>query len=93
MTIVIPNSRCHLICSFIYLFTCIFIDNERGKLSYQPKFSEFEFMNMEVTLKRLVASRGWHVYGKTAWKEPIRGESVFAEKEKDSAALLIDSFP
>ena len=36
---------------------------------------------MEVTLKRRIASRGWHVYGKTVWQEPKREESVFAKKE------------
>ena len=47
---------------------------------------------MEVTLKRRIASRGWHVYGKTVWQEPKRGESVFAEKETSEEALLADKF-
>ena len=47
---------------------------------------------MELTLRRRNASRGWHVYGKTMWKEPKRGEFVFAEKELNEEALLYDTF-
>ena len=49
-------------------------------------------MRTEVTLKKQIASRGWHVYGETVWKDPKKGEPVFAEKEKDEQALIIDSF-
>ena len=41
---------------------------------------------MEVSLKKRIASREWHVYGKTIWK------AVFAEKERDQNALIIDCF-
>ena len=47
---------------------------------------------MGVTLKRRIASRGCHVYGKTVWKELKSGESVFAEKETNEEALLADKF-
>ena len=47
---------------------------------------------MEVILKRRIASRGLHVYGKTLWKEPKSGESVFAEKETNEEVLLTDKF-
>ena len=45
---------------------------------------------MELTLRRKIASRGWHVYGKTVWSNPRRGEFVFAEKENNPEALLAD---
>ena len=34
----------------------------------------------------------WHVYGKTMWKEPKRGEFVFAVKYLNEEALLYDTF-
>jgi len=53
--------------------------------------SDLNVSIMELTLKRKIASRGWHVYGKTVWSNPRRGESVFAEKENNPEALLADS--
>ena len=58
---------------------------------YRADYAD-NLLNMEVTLKRRIASRGWHVYGKTVWKEPKSGESVFAEKETNEEALLADKF-
>lgn len=47
---------------------------------------------MESSLVKNVAIRGWHVYGKTSWKSPKKGQKVFAEKETDMAALVADPF-
>ena len=37
---------------------------------------------MEVSVKMEIAARGWHVYGKTVWQSPSKGEKLTAEKEK-----------
>ena len=47
---------------------------------------------MEITLRKKIAFRGWHIYGKVVWKTTTRGEHVFAEKEINSAALLCDPY-
>eukprot|EP00794_Sanderia_malayensis_P001041 gene1041-368_t len=47
---------------------------------------------MESVYTQSIASRGWHVYGKTSWKNPKTGQKVFAEKEKDRTALLQDPY-
>ena len=47
----------------------------------------------EVSLKRRIASRGWHVYGKTIWKDPKKGEPVLAEKETNQNTIIIDRVP
>ena len=47
---------------------------------------------MEITLTRLVASRGWHVYGKTVWQTPKKGQKLFAKREEDEEALLVDEY-
>ena len=49
-------------------------------------------VEMEVSLKKRIASRGWHVYCKTVWKDPRKGEPLFAEKETDQNALISDGF-
>ena len=46
---------------------------------------------MEVSLKRRLASRGWHVYGKTVWMNPKKGEAVFAEIDSNEEAIRADS--
>ena len=38
------------------------------------------------------AARGWHVYGKTVWQSPRKGEKLTAGKEKDKEALDIDPY-
>ena len=43
---------------------------------------------MESIYTQTIASRGWHVYGKTSWKNPKKGQTVFAEKEQEKIALL-----
>ncbi len=47
---------------------------------------------MQANYTTLIASRGWHVYGKTAWVSPQPGESLFAKKERDPNALLADPY-
>ena len=38
-----------------------------------------------------IASRGWHVYRKTVWENPKKGEPVFAEQDKSEEAMQADS--
>ena len=48
---------------------------------------------METVFKSLVASRGYHVYanyGKTVWAAPKRGQKLYAKKETNAEALLVD---
>ena len=47
---------------------------------------------MEVSVKMEIAARGWHVYGKTVWQSPSKGEKLTAEKEKNKEALDIDPY-
>ena len=47
---------------------------------------------MEIVLTLLVASRGWHVYGKTVWQTPKKGQKLFAKREEDEKALLVDEY-
>ena len=47
---------------------------------------------MEVTYQHQISSRGWHVYAKDVWRKPRTGERLFAEKERDSRALVIDPY-
>ena len=39
-----------------------------------------------------VSARGWHVYGKTVWQSPRKGEKLTAEKENNKEALDIDPY-
>ena len=39
-----------------------------------------------------IAPRGWHVYGKTVWQSPRKGEKLTAEKEKNKEALDTDPY-
>ena len=36
---------------------------------------------MEISFERNIGSRGWHVYGKTVWQNPRRGEKLEAEMQ------------
>ena len=45
---------------------------------------------MNVTWKKIIASRGWHVYGKDKWQNPKKGEQLRVEIEKDPKALQFD---
>ena len=46
---------------------------------------------MEVSVEMKIATRGLHVYGKTVWQSPRKGEKLMAEKEKNNKeALHID---
>ena len=47
---------------------------------------------METVFKCLVASRGYHVYGKTVWAAPTRGQKLYAKKETNAEALLVDKY-
>ena len=46
---------------------------------------------MEVSVEMKIAARGWHVYAKTFWQSPRKGEKLTTEKEKNKEALDIDS--
>ena len=47
---------------------------------------------METVFKCLIASRGCHVYGKTVWAAPKRGQKLYAKKETNAEALLVDKY-
>ena len=46
---------------------------------------------MEMPFRRNIASRGWHVYGKTVWQN-CRGEKLEATKEDNKEATKIDPY-
>ena len=48
---------------------------------------------MEIFFKHLIVSRGWHVYGKTVWTIPKKGQRLYGQKERDADALLVDQYP
>ena len=37
----------------------------------------------------MVASRDWHVYGKTVWSSPKKVQKLFAQRDEDAEALLV----
>ena len=45
-----------------------------------------------MSFERKIASRGWHVYGKTLWQNPRRDENLEAKKEDNEEATKIDSY-
>ena len=47
---------------------------------------------MEVSVEMEITARGWHVYGKTVWQSPQKGEKLTAAKEKNKEALDIDPY-
>ena len=47
---------------------------------------------MEIVFKYLIASRGWHVYGKTVWPNPKKGQRLYGQRERDAGALLVDQY-
>ena len=47
---------------------------------------------MEISFEMQVASRGWHKYGKTIWKNPKIGELLQAKREANPVALNIDPY-
>ena len=47
---------------------------------------------MEIFFKHLIASRGWHVYGKTVWTIPKKGQGLYGQKERDADALLVNQY-
>ena len=47
---------------------------------------------MEIVFKHLIASRGWHVYGKTVRPNPKKGQRLYGQRERDADALLIDQY-
>ena len=55
-------------------------------------YSHFQQGNMEVSVEMKIAARGWHVYGKTVWRNPQKGEKLVAEKEKNRNTLDIDPY-
>ena len=47
---------------------------------------------MEVSVEMKIVAKGWHVYGKTVWQSPDKGEKLTVEKEKNKEALDIDLY-
>ena len=47
---------------------------------------------MECTLEVKIASRGYHVYGKSIWSNPEKEECLIGEQETDPVALLEDPY-
>ena len=47
---------------------------------------------MESIWSTKIASRGWHVYGKSTWKTPKIGQILYAAKESGQIALTIDRY-
>ena len=47
---------------------------------------------MEIFFKHPIASRGWHVYGKTVWTIPKKCQRLYGQKERDAEALLVDQY-
>ena len=45
---------------------------------------------MEIFFKHLIASRGWHLYGKTVWTILKKGQRLYGQKERDADALPLD---
>ena len=45
-----------------------------------------------ITLEVKIASRGYHVYGKSIWSNPKKGECLIGEQETDPVALLEDPY-
>ena len=37
---------------------------------------------MEVSVEMKIVARGWHVYSKTLWQSPHRGQKLTVAKEK-----------
>ena len=49
-------------------------------------------MKIESVYTTLIASRGWHVYQKTTWKSPKKGEALECKRETDPVALRFDPY-
>ena len=47
---------------------------------------------MEVSVEMKIAATGWHVYAKTFWQSPRKGEKLTTEKEKNKEVLDIDPY-
>ena len=47
---------------------------------------------MECTLEVKIASCGYHVYGKSIWSNPKKGECLIGERKTDPVALLEDPY-
>ena len=47
---------------------------------------------MDCTLEVKIASRGYHLYGKSTWSNPKKGECLIAEQRTDPVALLEDPY-
>ena len=47
---------------------------------------------MECTLEVKIVSRGYHVYGKSIWSNPKKGECLIGEQETGPVALLEDPY-
>ena len=47
---------------------------------------------MEFVFSTIIASRGWHVYGKSNWQAPKEGQELSAENESNSNILKFDPY-
>ena len=47
---------------------------------------------MEFVFSTIIASRGWHVYGKSTWQAPKDGQELSAENESNSNILKCDPY-
>ena len=47
---------------------------------------------MEFVFSTIIASRGWHVYGKSNWQAPKEGQELSTENESNSNILKFDPY-
>ena len=47
---------------------------------------------MELPFEKNIASKGWHVYGKTVWQNSRRDKKLEAKKEDNEEATKIDPY-
>ena len=56
----------------------------RSRLLFDSKairhFLSIIFTKLEIIFQAEIASRGWHVYGKSVWKNPKKTGNLTAEK-------------
>ena len=49
-------------------------------------------MKMESIFVTKIASKGWHFYGKSSWKNAKIGQSLFCEQETNKIVLMHDPY-
>ena len=58
----------------------------------QWSWCEIFSSNMKIFFERNIASKGWHVYGKTVWQNLLRDEKLEAKKEDNEDATKVDLY-